>query len=102
MNIQYQATSAIYNIQSELFPTKEVLKNYYDWAEDLEIKEIDVDDRDYILRDVPEEFKSPAYWAAYESGHSAGEEEVASYLREFVSDFLPAILAYGIRMKNSQ
>jgi hypothetical protein len=102
MNIQYQATSVIYNIQSELFPTKEDLKNAYDWAEDLEIKEIDFDDQNYILRDVPQEFKGPLYWMAYDNGHSAGENEVACILRRLVNDLLPAITAYGIRMKKEQ
>lgn len=102
MNIQYQATSVIYGVKSELFSTKEALNDYYAWAEDLVITEIDTDDRDYILRDVPEELKSSISWMAYERGHSAGQDEVASYMREMVSDLLPAILAYGIRMKNSQ
>ena len=98
MNIQYQASSATYNIQAELFSTKEQLLNHYDWAEDLVITEVDVDSNDYILRDVPEELKSSFSWMAYDSGHHAGEEEVACILRGLVNDFLPGILAYGARM----
>ncbi len=99
MNIQFKASSALHKINSELFETKEELLNCYDWAEDLVVEEIDVDDRDYILRDVPEELKGCISWMAYESGHSAGESEVASCMRNLVNDLLPAILAYGIRIK---
>lgn len=103
MNIKYKASSVIYGVSSEqLFDTKEDLLNMYDFAEDLVIQEIDVDDRDYILRDVPEELKGVFSWNAYERGHSAGESEVASCMRSLVYDFLPAILAYGIRMKKEK
>lgn len=102
MNIQYKATSVLHRIDSDLFKTKEDLMNSYDWAEDLVVSEIDVDDRDYILRDVPEELKGVFSWNAYESGHSAGESEVVSCMRSLVYDFLPAILAYGIRMKREK
>lgn len=102
MNIKYIATSARYNIDAELFKTKEELLNCYDWAEDLVIEEIDVDDSNYILRDVPEELKGCISWMAYEQGHSAGESEVASCMRSLVYDLLPAILAYGIRMKKEK
>ena len=102
MNIQYKASSVLHKIDSELFKTKEELMNYYGWAEDLVISEIDVDDRNYILRDVPEELKGCLSWMAYESGHSAGENEVACHMRSLVNDLLPAILAYGIRMKKEK
>lgn len=102
MNIQYQASSKIHKINSELFKTKEELLDNYDWAEDLVISTIDVDDRDYILRDVPEELKGCLSWMAYERGHSAGENEVACHMRSLVDDLLPAILAYGIRMKKEK
>ena len=102
MNIQYKATSVLHKIDSELFKTKEELMNSYDWAEDLVVSEIDVDDRDYILRNVPEELKGVFSCNAYESGHSAGENEVACNMRNLVYDFLPAILAYGIRMKKEK
>lgn len=98
MNIQYQATSEMYKFQPELFATKEALQSSYDWVGDLVITEVDVDSNDYILRDVPEELKSSFSWIAYDSGHHAGEEEVACILRGFVNDFLPGILAYGARM----
>lgn len=102
MNIQYQASSVLYKINSEPFATKEELLNHHSWAEDLVIQEINVDDSDYILRDVPEEFKSSLSWMAYDRGHSWGENEVACILRGLVDDLLPAILAYGIRMKKEK
>jgi len=98
MNIQYQASSDRYKFKPELFPTKEALQESYSWVEDLVITEVDVDSNDYILRNVPEELKSSFSWMAYDSGHHAGEEEVACILRGLVNDFLPGILAYGARM----
>lgn len=98
MNIQYQASSDIYKFTPELFSTKEALKDMYGWAEDLVFTEVDVDSNDYILRNVPEELKSSFHCMAYDAGHNAGEEEVACILRGFVNDFLPGILAYGVRM----
>lgn len=102
MNIQFKASSARHKINSETFKTKEDLLDAYDWAEDLIIQEIDIDDRDYILRNVPKELKGCISWMAYESGHSAGENEVACVMRGLVNDLLPAILAYGIRMKKEK
>jgi hypothetical protein len=39
-----------------------------------------------ILEDIPEEFQGTLSYMAYESGHSAGYEEVINYLRGLVSD----------------
>lgn len=102
MNTQFKASSVIYGFNSEFFKTKEELLDSYDFAEDLIIHEIDVDDRDYILRDVPAELKGCISWMAYESGHYAGESRVAYVMRNLVNDLLPAILAYGIRVKKEK
>jgi hypothetical protein len=39
-----------------------------------------------ILTGIPEEFRSTISYMAYESGHSAGYEEVINYLRGLVAD----------------
>jgi len=56
-------------------------------------------ERDWILRDVPEELKGTLSYMAYERGHSGGDEEVINILRTLVNDLLPSILKYGDRMK---
>jgi hypothetical protein len=102
MNIQYKASSVLHKIDSEPFKTKEELMNHYRWAEDLVVSEIDVDNEEYILRDVPKELHSSFSWMAYEKGHAYGQDEVVSHLKGLVDDLLPAILAYGTRVKKEK
>ena len=53
---------------------------------------------DYLLRDVPEEFKSRLSYMAYEDGHAYGEEEVESILSNLVSELLPCIKDFEKRL----
>lgn len=46
---------------------------------------------EYILKDVPEEFKGALSYMAYEHGHSAGEDEVNMILEGIISDLMPSI-----------
>ena len=52
-----------------------------------------------LLNEVPEEFRSALSYMAYESVHSAGQEEVINKLRGLVGDLKPSIEKYGIRMR---
>ena len=57
---------------------------------------------DWILRDVPEEFRSRLSYMAYERGHSAGESEITLILEELVSNLLPCIKAFEERLTKSR
>jgi len=52
-----------------------------------------------LLSEIPLEFRSVLGTMAWESGHSSGYEEVISCLKDLVSDFRPAIEAYGNNLK---
>lgn len=58
-----------------------------------------ITENEFILKDVPIEFKSPLSQMAYERGHSAGENEVTGVLRGLVADLLPAITAFQERIE---
>lgn len=49
---------------------------------------------DAILSKVPEEFKGPLSYMAYERGHSSGRDEVQLILSELVHALLPAIKSF--------
>lgn len=51
----------------------------------------ELSETDFILKDIPIEFKSVLSYMAYERGHSAGENEINLVLRGLVSDLTPAI-----------
>jgi hypothetical protein len=53
---------------------------------------------DYLLRDVPEEFKSRLSYMAYEDGHAYGQDEIESKLSDLVSDLLPCIKDFEKRL----
>ncbi len=53
---------------------------------------------EFVLQEVPPEFRSGLSYMAYESGHSAGEEEVLSILRGLIHDLKPMIEAYRNRI----
>ena len=57
-------------------------------------------EQEYELEKLPEEFRSAISYMAYERGHSAGEDEVLSILKELVSDLLPSIKAFEKRLTN--
>lgn len=44
-----------------------------------------------LLNKVPQEFRGWLSYYAYEQGHSAGYEEVLSYLRELIYELVPAM-----------
>lgn len=103
MNIHYYGTSAIHRIiapksHCDYYKSKEDCIAAIDWAEDFQIHEVDLDDPEFILKDVPEEFKSVFSSYAWDRGHSYGKEEVTLHLHDLVSEFLPAILKYGERI----
>lgn len=54
---------------------------------------------DELLSQVPEEFRSALSYMAYESGHSAGEEEVLCHLHSLIDGLKPAIKDF---CKNNQ
>lgn len=58
------------------------------WDDTLyEVKERDatfVEEQEYLLKLIPEEFRSWASYYAYAHGHSAGESECLLHLRELV------------------
>lgn len=64
---------------------------------DLEFTEMEK--TDYLLKAVPEEFRSRLAYMAYERGHSAGESEVELILEGLVSDLLPCIAAFESRIR---
>ena len=53
---------------------------------------------DYLLRDVPEEFKSRLSYMAYEDGHASGQDEIESKLSDLVSELLPCIKDFEKRL----
>lgn len=52
---------------------------------------------DFILRDIPQEFKSFISKTAWDRGHSAGEDEVNQIAAELADDLLPAINSFRKR-----
>ena len=83
----------------DLHDSPEDVRAHYSWIEDLEIKSVDTDDQEFILRETPPEFRSILSYMAYERGHSAGESEVARILRELVYDLTPAINEFAKRIR---
>ena len=67
-----------------------------DTVDDLTFTEIEK--TDYLLRDVPEEFKSRLSYMAYEDCHAYGQDEIESKLSDLVSDLLPCIKAFEKRL----
>ena len=58
----------------------------------------EIEKTDYLLRDVPEEFKSRLSYMAYEDGHAYGQDEIESKLSDLVSDLLPCIKDFEKRL----
>lgn len=86
----------------ELFESIEEMRQCFSYLSDEEFEakkyEIDIDKPEYIMRNIPDEFKSVLSMRAYDSGHSAGEDEVISILRGLVSDFEKPIKDYTERL----
>lgn len=94
----YQALSSNYKLPAnDFFESEKELKEHYSWVEDLEIKEFT--ESDYWLLQVPLEFRSTLSYMAYESGHSAGEDEILSILKNLIADLKPAIEKFEARLK---
>lgn len=68
------------------------LEERYSYVDDLEITEIYT--KDYLLRNVPEPFKSKFSYMAYQRGHWAGDHEIMLHVQEYVSELLPCIDEY--------
>lgn len=66
--------------------------------EDLVVLE-EMDDTQYILKDVPKEFQATLSYMAYERGHYAGQEECNCILRRLVFDLLPTIRKFEARIR---
>ena len=60
----------------------------------------EIDEQDFILEQVPEEFRRVLYSIAWEDGHAYGESEVLNILKGLVYDLKPAIEAYTKRIIN--
>lgn len=87
MNIKYH----LIGNKNNVFDSKKELIQYYDWqaykVDENHISEIDVDSEDYMLRDIPDEFRPAMVYMAYKLGHSYGESEIRYHLSELVDDF---------------
>lgn len=71
----YLALSTNYKLPAnDFFESEKQLREHYSWVEDLEIKKFT--ENDYLLLQVPLEFRSTLSYMAYEQSHSAGEDEV--------------------------
>jgi hypothetical protein len=95
MNKIYIGTSAKYKHTCQ-YLTKEQVENEMDFCDDLVIEE--TTESELLLKSIPEEFVSVLSYMAYERGHSAGESEVALYLRDLIYDLKPAIDKYTARL----
>ena len=83
----------------------EKAREYFSFFDDEEFKDYvtitEMPKTDYILKDIPEEFKSVLSYMAYEQGHSAGESEVDMILRNLAFELKPAIQKFEARIRNS-
>ena len=55
-----------------------------------------------ILADIPDEFKSALSYMAYERGHSSGNEEIITVLRDLVSNLQEPIDEFRERLLNTK
>jgi hypothetical protein len=103
-NIKYYPISSKHKIiqfpppDSNICNSKEEAESCWGWCEDLVIGEVDIDSPEFIMNDIPDEFKSVIRCIAYEQGHSSGEEEVNMIMRSLVRDFSPAIKTFEERL----
>lgn len=97
MSKLYIPSSKKNQIPRQAFESLTLLKINYDWLDDLVIEEIE--ERDWLSEQLPPEFRSALSYIAWDSGHSAGEEEVNLIYRGLVADLLPAIQAFEKRIK---
>ncbi len=67
-------------------------------CEESELVFTEIEKSDFILREVPEEFKFVLNGMAYDRGHYAGEEECELILEGLVNDLLPAIKDFQARI----
>lgn len=92
----YHATSKKYKI-SHFSENKEQLSEFHNYAEDLVITEIPR--KEWVLSQVPEEFRSVLSWHSYERGHSAGEDECDLILENIINELKPAIDKFEARIR---
>lgn len=92
----YYATSKKYNI-SNFSENKQQLIQDNNWMEDLVITEIPRNE--WLLSQVPVEFRDVLSYSAYEKGHYAGEEEVAIILENMIWELKPAIDKFEARIR---
>lgn len=77
--------------------SKEEASSGYGYLEpNITIEEMEA--TDYILREIPKEFKGCLSYMAYERGHSSGEQEVEMILQDLVHDLKPAIEKFKTRI----
>lgn len=92
----YHATSKKFNI-SQFNENKQLLLQATDWAEDLVIAEIP--EIEYLLSQIPEEFRSTLSYMAYEKSHAYGEEETNLTLKSLILDLKPSIDKFEARVR---
>ena len=96
MKTIFVGTHSIWKVSSKGYSKAEVAEKMGADVEDIDF--VEYSEVEYILKDVPTEFRSVLSYMAYERGHSAGEDEVVLHLKELVSNLKPAIDAYTIRL----
>lgn len=84
----------------DYFESERECRDSFSWVENLEVEQIS--ERDYLLSQVPEEFRSTLSYMAYQSGHSAGENEILLILNNLVFNLKPAIDKFEARLKSGK
>lgn len=78
--------------------------NYIAEALGCEVSDLEIlwekTEQDFWLEKLPVEFRSAFSYYAYQKGHSAGEEETLSILKEMIEEFLPSIKKFEERLTN--
>lgn len=99
--IKYLPTSKKYKIPTQYFNDRESVLNWFSWADDLVIEEVQKTKAEWIFieNECPQEFWSALSYYAYEKGHSAGEEEINNILAGLVFDLMPSIKAFEKRIR---
>lgn len=95
MNLKYRLKG-----ETHFWSSREEIVEAYDGVDMTDrIEEVDIDSEDYILRDIPKEMRSPMAMMAWDNGHSAGEDEVRLYLREYVEKFREPLIQLEERIR---
>lgn len=96
MNKVFIGYHAAWNIRAEGNSRAEVISKI--GCEESELTFQELTKIDYLLSQVPPEFRSKLSYMAYEKGHSAGEEEIELTLEGLVNDLLPCIKDFEKRL----